>query len=288
MLLDCAPCVEKIKRDTKEIVDELPFLPQLATILVGDNSASEIYVKNKKKVCYDVGIRTNIVRIPYKGNEKETLQEIVHEIVMLNQDKYTNGILLQLPLPKELSVHEEELRNLILPSKDIDGLTLIPILSLWSNTIPNFLPCTIEGIYLLLQHYHIDIEGKTVLVVGRSNLLGKPLALSLLQLNATPIVCHTYTKNLAELAKQADIIISAAGAPGIITKDMIRDEQVIVLDAGISRTKNTICGDVCFEEVAEKALVTPVPGGIGRLTTAVVALHTAQAARCQYYHKKKG
>lgn len=280
MLLDCAPCVKQIKNLTRDIVGGLPFIPHLITITGHDNN-SEVYIRNKRRVCEELNIRMSIDRI----QEGDSVREVTNKILKANHDKYSHGVLLQLPLPLWLREYEKELRSMIAPEKDIDGLTLSSILAMLNNTAPNFMPCTVEGIYLLLDYYKINLKGKTVMIIGRSDLLGKPLMLLCLHLNATPIICHTYTQHISELAKQADIIISAAGCPGLVTKDFIRDDSVLVLDAGTTRAENKLYGD-CDPTVAEVCTITPVPGGIGTLTTAVVAMHVAQAALQQYNRLK--
>ncbi len=248
-------------RDKKllELKDKIKGLPlTLAVIQVGDDEATNIYVKQKKIKCEELGITFNYIKL----SNEVTEEEVSLIIDKLNHDE-TTGILLQLPLPKHLN--ERNLLNKIDYKKDIDGLTDISASHYYHNE-EGIKPCTPEGILSFFKEYNIPLEGKDIVIVGRSNLLGKPLYSMLLNLNATVTICHKYTKDLKKHTLLADIIISTTGVPNLITEDMVK-EGAIVIDAGITRLNGKIVGDVDYEKVSKKcSYITPVPGGCGPVT----------------------
>lgn len=256
--------------------------PHLAAILIGSNGASETYVASKIKNCADVGFKSTLIRFDVTVSEKE----ITDSIKKLNEDDDVHGILVQLPLPKHID--ESEIINLINPSKDVDGFHPISVGKLVQG-LGTFVPATPLGIMLMLKHYNIETEGKNAVVIGRSNIVGRPMSILLSQNtnpgNCTVTLCHSRTKNLENICKHADIIIAALGIPGFLTADMVK-EGAVVIDVGITRvadeTKKTgfaIKGDVDFENVAPKcSFITPVPGGVGLMTIAALLQNTLLAA----------
>ena len=244
--------------------------PKLVVILVGDNPASKIYVNNKKKTAEKLGINSVILNYPSDISE----EELVRKINELNQDKSVNAILVQLPLPEH--INKNTIINAISPVKDVDGFTPENSGKLLAGETPYVYPCTPKGILLLLDKYGIEIEGKHVVIVGRSNIVGKPLAVMMLNRNATVTVCHSRTKNLSEITKSADILISAVGRI-IISADMVSGGTVVI-DVGIYKDENgKTRGDVDFENVATKAsYISPVPGGVGPMTIASLMLNTVE------------
>ena len=260
-ILDGQMISKEIKERIKEEVNRLEVKPKLVVILVGDDDASKIYVRNKIKACENVGIATEDYILPKDTREKE----LVDLIEKLNKNKEVNGILVQLPLPKHLN--EDTIVNTISPIKDVDGLNIINQGKLL-NRKPVLVPATPKGIITLLKRYFVEIEGKRVVIVGRSKLVGMPLALLFNHANATVTVCHSYTENLKDITKQADILVSAVGKANFISGDMIKKDAVVV-DVGINRQMGHIVGDVNFKEAMEVArLVTPVPKGVGPMTIA--------------------
>jgi methylenetetrahydrofolate dehydrogenase (NADP+)/methenyltetrahydrofolate cyclohydrolase len=261
MILDGKKTSELIVKQVAKEVSNLPEPITLAIILVGKNPASQVYVKNKIKACNEAGIGVKDYRLDEKATQKEVLQ-IIHDC---NKDVTVNGILVQLPLPSHLD--QDLIINAIDPKKDVDGLTIINQGRLF-NGMEAIIPATPKGVITLLQKYFIDISGKNALVIGRSNLVGKPLALLLLQKNATVTVAHSKTTNLKEVAKRADILVAAVGKPNFVTGDMVKKEAVVV-DVGINKVEGKIVGDVDFQEVKEVAsYITPVPKGVGPMTIA--------------------
>lgn len=261
MILDGKKTSELIVKQVAKEVSNLPEPITLAIILVGKNPASQVYVKNKIKACNEAGIGVKDYRLDEKATQKEVLQ-IIHDC---NKDVTVNGILVQLPLPSHLD--QDLIINAIDPKKDVDGLTIINQGRLF-NGMEAIIPATPKGVITLLQKYFIDISGKNALVIGRSNLVGKPLALLLLQENATVTVAHSKTTNLKEVAKRADILVAAVGKPNFVTGDMVKKEAVVV-DVGINKVEGKIVGDVDFQEVKEVAsYITPVPKGVGPMTIA--------------------
>ncbi len=256
--------------------------PHLAAILVGNNGASETYVASKVKNCSDVGFKSSLVRL--EENVSET--ELLATIEQLNTNADVDGILVQLPLPKH--IHEEKIINAIDPAKDVDGFHPVNIGKLVLG-LPSFIPATPYGIMLLLKHYTINTAGKHAVVIGRSNIVGRPMSILLSQNtepgNCTVTLCHSKTINLKELCLQADIIVAALGKPGFLTADMVK-ENTVVIDVGITRVKDeskksgfAIKGDVDFENVAPKcSYITPVPGGVGLMTIGALLMNTLHAA----------
>lgn len=247
----------------------------LAVIIVGDDPASRVYVNNKKKACELCGIRS----VEYALDAETTREELLSIIEKLNADKSINGILCQLPLPKHFD--ENEITQAISPEKDVDCFNCVNIGKMWVGEY-TFKPCTPAGVMELLAANNIDVSGKNCVIVGRSNIVGKPMAALLLEKNATVTVCHSRTKNLAEHLKQADVIVAAVGKAKFITADMVKDGAVVI-DVGINRNENgKLCGDVDFENVKEVAsYITPVPGGCGPMTIAMLMENTVAAAKNQ-------
>ena len=250
---------------------EKGFVPGLAVVLVGDDPASSIYVRQKEKACIEVGFSSFRYGLPASATEPELLGLIDR----LNQDNRVHGILVQLPLPGGLSA--ERVIGRIFPGKDVDGFHPVNV-GLLSCGLPGVVPCTPKGVLRILREYDIPIEGKRAAVVGRSNIVGKPVANLLLGANMTVTVCHSRTPDLARETLQADVVVAAAGKPGIIGASMVK-EGAVVVDVGIHRTPEGIVGDVKFCEVAEKASwITPVPGGVGPLTIAMLMENTMELA----------
>lgn len=247
----------------------------LAVILVGDDPASQVYVGNKKKACEACGMRS----LEYKLPADTTQEKLLELIAELNADKSVNGILCQLPLPGHID--EDTVTSAIIPQKDVDGFHPVNAGLLLSGK-EGFLPCTPAGIMEMLRYEQIDCKGKNCVVIGRSNIVGKPAALLMLAADATVTVCHSRTANLKEVVSNADIIIAAVGRPNFVTADMVKDGAVVI-DVGINRLENgKLCGDVDFAAVSEKAsAITPVPGGVGPMTIAMLMQNTVLAAKKQ-------
>ena len=270
---------EKIRNDIKnEIADfkaKWGRTPGLAVIVVGDDPASAVYVRNKHKACLEVGIESYQIELPSTVSEDELLWRIDE----LNLDNKVNGILVQLPLPKHIS--EEKVINRILPSKDVDAFHPVNVGKI---TIGNydFLPCTPAGIISLLDYYNVEISGKRCVVIGRSNIVGKPMALLLTERNGTVTLCHSKTVNLVDICREADIIVVAIGRAGFLKTDMVKPGAVVI-DVGINRLDNgKLTGDVAFDEVSEVAsMITPVPGGVGPMTITTLLKNTLIAAKKQ-------
>ena len=252
-------------------------MPQLAVILVGDNQASQSYVRNKERGCHYVGMDSLVMR----HDENFTEKELLEEIEQLNQDENVDGILVQLPLPKHID--ENRVLKAIAPAKDVDGFHPENVAQLFLGQ-HSLLPCTPKGMMVLLDEIGYDLTGKEVVVVGRSNIVGKPVALLCLQRNATVTIAHSKTENLKEVCQRADVLIAAVGKAKMITKDYVKDGAVI-LDVGINRDENNkLCGDVDYEDVKDKAYaITPVPGGIGPMTITMLLKNTLEAF---YMHMK--
>ena len=249
--------------------------PCLAVILVGDDPASRVYVNNKKKACEFCGIRSLEYVLPAETTE----EELIGLVEKLNNDKTVNGILCQLPLPKHLD--EKKVLNLIRPEKDVDAFHPENVGHIMIGDF-NFLPCTPAGIMEMFRFENIDLDGKNCVVIGRSNIVGKPMAMLMLKENATVTICHSRTKNLKEIVAGADVIVAAVGRPNFVTADMVKDGAVII-DVGINRMDDgKLCGDVDFEACKEKAsYITPVPGGVGPMTIATLMQNTITATRIQ-------
>lgn len=245
--------------------------PGLAVILVGNDPASEIYVRNKGKGCEETGMISRTIRL----NETTTQAELESQIEALNRDPAIHGILVQLPLPDHLN--ESAALVKILPEKDVDGFHLVNAGHLMNGT-NGVLPCTPKGALYMIRSTGANLSGMEAVVIGRSNIVGKPMAMLLLQQNCTVTICHSHTKNLAEHTRRADILVAAVGKPGFVTEEMIKP-GAIVIDVGINRVDGKVCGDVDFEHVREKAgWITPVPGGVGKMTIAMLLANTVDAA----------
>ena len=273
IILDGKMLRDKIFESLKAKLDKMQQKPTLAVILVGENPASQIYVRNKKKTAEKLGI--NSLSIEYPSDISE--EELLNKIKELNSDEKVTAILVQLPLPAH--INKNRIIDAILPQKDVDGLTPYNLGKLFSGEEPYVYPCTPKGILLLLDEYNIKLEGKNIVVVGRSNLVGKPVAQMLLKRNATVTMCHSHTKNLSEITKTADIIVSAVGKK-VIGEKMLKSDCVVI-DVGIFKDENgKISGDVDFENVSKTAAyISPVPGGVGPMTIASLMLNTVELAR---------
>lgn len=269
-ILDGKKLRDKIIENLKAKVDTFDEKPTLVVILVGENPASKIYVNNKKKMAEKIGIHSEVINYPANITEAELLNKIEE----LNNNKKVTAILVQLPLPKHIS--KDNVMNKIIPSKDVDGFTPYNFGKLFSGETPTVYPCTPKGILLLLDEYNIEIEGKHVVIVGRSNIVGKPLSQMMLNKNATVTICHSHTKNLSQITKTADILVSAVGK-NIIEGEMLKTDCVIV-DVGIFKDENgKTRGDVDFESASKIAsFISPVPGGIGPMTIASLMLNTVE------------
>lgn len=253
----------KVLDDIKEKIKSNDLKLCLAIILIGNDPASEIYVKNKEKAC----IYTGIMCKKYLLNEDISEDEVLLLIDKLNKDDSITGIILQSPVPNHIDF--DKCSSAILPYKDVDGFTRDNIYNLYLNK-DGLIPCTVKGIIRILDEYKISINGAHAVIVGRGNIVGKPLSLALLNRNATVTVCHSKTKNLKDICKSADILISAVGKANLITGDMVKDGAVVI-DVGISRVNDKIVGDVNFAEVKDKcSYITPVPGGVGPMTVAMI------------------
>lgn len=272
-LLDGKALATKIKEQVKNEAAELPRKPGLAVILVGDDPASRVYVNNKRKDCEECGFYSEEYTL--SGNISQS--ELLELVEALNQRENIDGILVQLPLPKH--INENTIIQAIAPEKDVDGFHPVNTGNLLIGH-PGFLPCTPAGVMDLLEEYKIDPVAKQAVIVGRSNIVGKPMALLLLQKNATVTICHSKTPDLANHCRQADILVSAVGRRGLITADMVK-EGAVVIDVAINRDENgKLCGDVDFNAVSEKAsYLTPVPGGIGPMTRAELMKNTLFASQ---------
>lgn len=272
-LINGKEVAEHIKSQVKNEIEALDIKPALAVIVVGDNPASKVYVNNKKKACKTVGIES----IEYALPENITEDELLNIIDYCNISRCIHGILVQLPLPRH--INENKILERIKPEKDVDGFTAINTGKLWQGE-GCLLPCTAFGIIELIDYYGYEIAGQNCVVVGRSNIVGKPVAALLLERNATVTICHSKTQNLSEITRQADILISAVGKPKFITWGMVK-QDAIVIDVGINRDENgKLCGDVDFEDVKDKVTaITPAPGGVGPMTVAMLMKNTLVAAK---------
>lgn len=272
------------KRISQEIKDELKIEVQkmkeqgisvcLAVVQVGNDPASTVYVRNKKKACAYVGIESRAYELP----EETTEEELVKLVEELNQDDTVNGILVQLPLPRH--INEDRIIRTISPEKDVDGFHPVSVGRLWIGE-KGFVSCTPAGIIQLLKRSGIEIEGKNCVIVGRSNIVGKPMAALLLRENGTVTVTHSRTKNLSEVTSKADILIAAIGKARFITAEYVKDGAVVI-DVGMNRDEEGhLCGDVDFKDVEAKvSAITPVPGGVGPMTIAMLMNNCVETARC--------
>lgn len=284
-LLDGRLASQAIKDSLKIKVTELrkngSKIPHLAAVLVGNNGASETYVASKVKSCEEIGFKSTLLHLPNNVSETELL-ELIHK---LNYDNDVDGILVQLPLPKNIS--EDKIINLINPAKDVDGFHPVNVGKMVQGS-ETYISATPYGIILLLQHYNVETKGKHAVVIGRSNIVGRPISILLSRNhtfgNCTVTLCHSHTKNLKEICLQADIIIAALGKPGFLKADMIKQDAVVI-DVGITRVDDTskksgyiLKGDVDFENVSPKcSYITPVPGGVGPMTIAALLMNTYKA-----------
>lgn len=268
---------EEAKKEILNIKQEYGVTPGLAVIIVGENPASKVYVRNKHKACEEIGIYSEVIEMP----ETTTKEELIRKIDELNFRKEIHGILVQLPLPKAIAQHEEEILNEINPFKDVDGFHPINVGKLVTGQ-EALIPCTPHGCLKMLEASNINIDGAHAVVIGRSNIVGKPMAHLLLSKNATVTICHSHTKNLKEICKSADIIVAAIGKPKFITADMIKPGATVI-DVGINRiAPKKLIGDVDFENAVNVAgAITPVPGGVGLLTIAMLMQNTVTALKMQ-------
>lgn len=275
MIMDGKALSKKIREQIKQEVERLNeknIFPKLAVIMVGEDPASKVYVRNKSKACMDTGIEYE----EFLLNENTSMEELLKVIKELNERKDIHGILLQSPIPKPLDIYTAF--ETIDFRKDVDGFHPINIgrLTLKRQT---FISCTPHGVMKLLEEYHINLKGANVVILGRSNIVGKPLAQCLLNEDATVTICHSKTKNVGEITKNADIVISAIGKPKFLSRDMVK-EGAVVIDVGINRLETGLVGDVDFEEVSKKAsYITPVPGGVGPMTIAMLLHNVVIAAK---------
>ena len=261
---------EKITKQANNLILE-GITPHLAVVLVGENPASQTYVRNKETACKKAGIRSTVIRL-----DEDCTQQALEDVVLsLNQDVSVHGILVQLPLPGHLD--ESRVLELIDPDKDVDGFHAMNSGRLM-NGQPRFVPCTPLGVIKLLEAYNIPIAGKHAVIIGRSNIVGKPMAMLLLAKDATVTICHSKTQNLPDIARQADILVAAVGRPGFVTVDMVKPGATVI-DVGINRVDGQIVGDVAPEVAEIAGYLTPVPGGVGQMTIAMLLANTLDAAK---------
>ena len=265
----------KVKKQTEELIARHGITPGLAVVIVGDDPASRVYVNNKKKACEAVGFKSEEYALPAETSQEELL-ELVNT---LNGKKDINGILVQLPLPKHLD--DKSVIAAISSERDVDAFHAVNVGKIMLGEY-DFLPCTPAGVMEMLHHYEIPVEGKECVVIGRSNIVGKPMAMLLLHDNGTVTICHSRTKNLREVCARADILVAAVGIPKFVKADMVKDGAVVI-DVGMDRDENgKLCGDVDFENVKDKcSFITPVPGGVGPMTIATLMKNTLKACKLQ-------
>ena len=275
MIIYGSEIAKNIKADIKSRVDEIVASgkrkPCLCVILVGDDPDSISYVKGKEKACAEIGFASKMITLPQETSEEELL-DIVREC---NNDDSIDGILVQLPLPKHINAH-----NIIInidPNKDVDGLHPLNVAKLYQSQ-DGFVPCTPQGVMQILKQANVSLAGKHVVVIGRSHLVGSPVARLLLNENATVTMCHSYTQDLSSITKLADILVVCVGKPRMITKEYVK-EGAVVIDVGVNRDENgKLCGDVDFDNVKEKcSLITPVPKGVGPMTICMLLVNTLKA-----------
>ena len=269
----------EVKANVKKLTDELKethgITPGLAVVIVGDDPASRVYVNNKKKACEAVGFISEEYALP----AETTQEELLSLVDTLNNKESINGILVQLPLPKHLD--DKAVIEAISPLKDVDAFHAVNVGKIMLGEY-DFLPCTPAGVMEMLHSYEIPVEGRECVVIGRSNIVGKPMGMLLLHENGTVTICHSRTKNLAEVCKRADILVAAVGIPKFVKADMVKDGAVVI-DVGMDRDENgKLCGDVDFENVKDKcSYITPVPGGVGPMTIATLMKNTLKACKLQ-------
>ena len=263
MILDGKTLKQKILDENKEIINNNNYKIKLAIILVGNNEASKIYIKNKELACNYVGIKVD----KYLLDEKTKEEDLIKLINKLNSDNEITGIILQSPVPSQIDFNK--CSGLINAKKDVDGFTKENIYNLYLG-VDTILPCTVKGIIKLLEEYKIKISGENVVIVGRGNIVGHPLGLAMLNKDATVTIAHSKTKNLKDITKNADILISATGIPHLIKEDMVK-ENATIIDVGVAKIDGKIVGDVDFLNVSKKAsYITPNPGGVGPMTVAMI------------------
>ncbi|HGD5372671.1 TPA: bifunctional methylenetetrahydrofolate dehydrogenase/methenyltetrahydrofolate cyclohydrolase [Streptococcus agalactiae] len=262
----------ELGRKVERLKEQHGIIPGLAVILVGDNPASQVYVRNKERSALEAGFKSETLRLSESISQEELI-DIIHQY---NEDKSIHGILVQLPLPQH--INDKKIILAIDPKKDVDGFHPMNTGHLWSGR-PMMVPCTPAGIMEMFREYYVDLEGKHAVIIGRSNIVGKPMAQLLLDKNATVTLTHSRTRNLSEVTKEADILIVAIGQGHFVTKDFVK-EGAVVIDVGMNRDENgKLIGDVVFEQVAEVAsMITPVPGGVGPMTITMLLEQTYQAA----------
>ena len=266
---------QEVAQEVLRLKEEKGLQPGIAVVIVGDDPASRIYVNNKKKACSEVGIYSEEYALPASTTQEE-LTDLIHQ---LNENPAIHGILVQSPLPKGLD--EKAVVENIDPKKDVDAFHALNVGKIMIGDF-EFLPCTPAGVIELLDRYGVAIEGKRCVVIGRSNIVGKPMAMLLLHRNGTVTICHSRTKNLAEICREADILVAAVGKAKFVTKDMVKPDAVVI-DVGMNRNENgKLCGDVDFDEVEPLAsYITPVPGGVGPMTIAMLMKNVVSAAKIQ-------
>ena len=266
---------EQVRQETLRLKEEHGVTPGLAVVIVGDAPASRVYVNNKKKACELVGFRSEEYALP----ASTTQEELLDLVRTLNEKEDINGILVQLPLPKHLD--DKAVIETINPVKDVDAFHAVNVGKIMLGEY-DFLPCTPAGVMEMLHSYNIPVEGKECVVIGRSNIVGKPMGMLMLHENGTVTICHSRTKNLKEVCARADILVAAIGIPKFVKADMVK-EGTVVIDVGMDRDENgKLCGDVDFENVKEKcSFITPVPGGVGPMTIATLMKNTIKACRLQ-------
>ena len=278
-IIDGKKVSAEVKANVKKLTDELKethgITPGLAVVIVGDDPASRVYVNNKKKACEAVGFISEEYALP----AETTQEELLSLVDTLNNKESINGILVQLPLPKHLD--DKAVIEAISPLKDVDAFHAVNVGKIMLGEY-DFLPCTPAGVMEMLCSYEIPVEGRECVVIGRSNIVGKPMSMLLLHENGTVTICHSRTKNLAEVCKRADILVAAVGIPGFVKADMVKDGAVVI-DVGMDRDENgKLCGDVDFENVKDKcSYITPVPGGVGPMTIATLMKNTLKACKLQ-------
>ena len=266
---------ERVRLECERLVKEHGVTPGLAVVIVGDDPASRVYVNNKKKACELVGFKSEEYALP----AETTLEELLSLVDTLNNKDDINGILVQLPLPKHLD--DKSVIERISPKKDVDAFHAVNVGKIMLGEY-DFLPCTPAGVMEMLHQYEIAVEGRECVVIGRSNIVGKPMGMLLLHENGTVTICHSRTKNLKEVCQRADILVAAVGRAKFVTADMVKDGAVVI-DVGMNRDENgKLCGDVDFENVKDKcSYITPVPGGVGPMTIATLMKNTIKACKIQ-------
>ena len=274
-IIDGKAVSQKVKDEIRAEIERDGLSIGLAVVIVGNNQASRVYVNNKKKACEVCGIKSYEYALP----EETTEEQLLELVDTLNEDKNINGILVQLPLPKQ--INEEKIIERISPEKDVDAFHATNVGKIMIGNYA-FLPCTPAGVMELIHSTGTEISGKECVVIGRSNIVGKPMAMLLLHENATVTICHSRTKDLAEVCRRADILVSAVGKADFVTADMVKDGAVVI-DVGMNRNaEGKLCGDVKYDEVESKAsYITPVPGGVGPMTIAMLMKNTLMAKKLQ-------